>query len=47
LPRDRLEIRIDVTGPTARHFTLLALGPLAADALARLSRSMPGEGSGG
>lgn len=36
LPSDYLEVRIEVTGDTSRHFEILAHGPRSADAIGRL-----------
>jgi len=36
LPRDRIEIRIEVTGPQSRRFEITAIGQRHADAIRRL-----------
>jgi tRNA threonylcarbamoyladenosine biosynthesis protein TsaE len=40
LPTDRLEISIDPSGPSARHFSIRALGPQHEKALAELQRQL-------
>ena len=42
LPRDRLEIHIDITGPTSRRFEISALGPSYALVLDWLRKALPG-----
>lgn len=44
LPRDYLEVRIEVTGDTSRRLEILAHGPQSADAIDRLKILLSGGG---
>ena len=43
LPRDRLEISIEQTGPSARRFTILAIGQRYKNVIANLQRKLAAE----
>lgn len=45
LPPERVEVHIEIVGPTSRRFRLVGLGPAAAAAVRRLGEVLPGAGN--